>query len=371
MAMRLPAKIATRFIVLLAVAVAVLAIALAHNSAPTPAEPLPRDAVPIKAIVYREYGGPTVLKLEDVAKPAPAPDELLIRVYDAALNPLDFHYMRGSPYIVRLQLGMGAPKRYRIGEDFSGTVEAVGARVRKFKPGDAIFGTADGALGQYVTSTEVGLALKPANISFEQAAGVPIAGITALQGLRDYAHVGPGQKVLVNGASGGVGTFAVQLARIFGAEVTGVCSTRNLDLVRSLGANQVIDYTREDFTRGNQRYDVIFDAVGNHGVRDYERILTPKGVVLLVGAGPSLEDWLGPLEGLMKAQLMSPFLHHRFMSFFADANRTQDLDTLRDLIRAGKLVPVIDRIFQLRDSAAAMKYLEQGHARGKVIVAIG
>jgi NADPH:quinone reductase-like Zn-dependent oxidoreductase len=371
MAMRLPAKIATSIVVLLVAAVAALAIALAHNSAPAPAPPLPPNAVPIKAVVYREYGGPAVLKLEDVAKPAPAADELLIRVYDAALNPLDFHYMRGSPYIVRLQFGMGAPKRNRIGEDFSGTVDAVGARVRKFKPGDAIFGTADGALGQYVTSTEVGLALKPANISFEQAAAVPIAGLTALQGLRDYAHVQPGQKVLVNGASGGVGTFAVQLARIFGAEVTGVCSTRNLDLVRSIGANHVIDYTREDFTRGNQRYDVIFDAVGNHSARDYDRILTPKGVAVLVGAGPSFEPWLGPLEGMIKVDLMSPFLHHRFMSFIADANRTEDLVTLGDLMRAGKLVPVIDRIYQLRDSAAAMKYLEQGHARGKVIVAIG
>jgi NADPH:quinone reductase-like Zn-dependent oxidoreductase len=370
MAMRLATKIASGSLVLLAAAVAALAIALAHTSAPAPAPPLPHDAVPMRAVVYREYGPPTVLKIEDVAKPTPTADELLIRVHDAALNPLDWHYMRGAPYIVRLEFGMGAPKRTRIGEDFSGTVEAVGARVRKFKAGDAIFGTADGALGEYVVSTEAGLALKPDNISFEQAAAVPIAGITALQGLRDYAHVGPGQKVLVNGASGGVGTFAVQLARFFGAEVTGVCSTRNLDLVRSIGANHVIDYTREDFTRGDQRYDVILDAVGNRKLREYERILTPKGVVLLLGAGRSYEPWLGPLEGFMKAHLASPFLHHRFVTFFADVNRTEDLDTLRDLLRAGKLVPVIDRSYPLRDTAAAMQYIEQGHARGKVIVAV-
>ena len=355
---------------LLIAAIAILAVALAHDSAPTAALPLPPNAAPMQAVVFHQYGPPDVLKTETVAKPAPAPDQLLIRVYDAALNPLDWHRMRGSPYIGRLLFGVGAPKLERIGVDFSGTVEAVGTRVRGFKVGDAIFGIADGALAQYVTSTEVGLALKPDNLSFEQAAAAPVAGVTALQALRNYAHVGPGQKVLVNGASGGVGTFAVQIARAFGADVTGVCSTRHLQLVRSLGASEVIDYTREDFTRGNRRYDVILDAVGNRDLRDYDRILTPNGVVLLVGAGPSFEPWFGPVEGFVKARLMTPFLHHRFLTVSADANRTEDLDTLRDLMQAGKVVPVIDRIFPLRDAPAAMRYLEQGHAGGKVVIAV-
>ncbi len=367
--LRLVAKLLGGLFALLVVAVVVLAVALAHNSAPGPA-PLAQGAVPMKAVVYRAYGPPAVLKVEEIAKPTPAADELLIRVHDAALNPLDFHLMRGAPYILRLELGIGAPKRERIGVDFSGTVEAVGAHVRQFKPGDAIFGTANGALSEYVTSNEVGLALKPDNISFEQAAAVPVAALTALQGLRDDGHVHAGQKVLVNGASGGVGTFAVQLARYFGAEVTGVCSTRNLDLVRSIGASHVIDYTREDFTRGSERYDVIFDAVSNHSLRDYDRILTPKGIVLLVGAGPSFEPWLGPLEGFIKAELESPFVHHRFVAVSTDSNQTKDLDTLADLLRAGKIVPVIDRVYPLHDSAAAMQYLERGHARGKVIIAV-
>lgn len=366
--MKLALKIASIVVALIVVAVVALAIELAHTSTGVPAPPLPHDAVVMKAVVYRQYGSPEVLRIEDVAKPVPAPNELLIRVHDAALNPLDWHYMRGTPYIVRLQLGIGAPKLNRIGVDFSGTVEAIGAQVKKFKVGDSIFGTANGAMGEYITSTEVGLALKPDNISFEQAAAVPIAGITALQGLRDHAHVRPGLKVLVNGASGGVGTFAVQLARAFGAQVTGVCSTRNLELVRSIGASAVIDYTREDFTRRNEHYDVIFDAVGNRDLRDYERILTPHGVVLLVGARHGFEPWFGPLDGTVEAVLVAPFLHHRFVSYIADANRTEDLDTLADLMRAGKVVPVIDRRYALRDAAAAMRYVEQGHARGKVIV---
>ena len=368
--MRVAKRIAGWGLGLLVAAVAALAIALAHNASPAPAAPLPATAVRMKAIVYREYGGPAVLRLEQIAKPTPAANELLIKVHDAALNPLDFHYMRGSPYIMRMQIGMGAPKSSRIGVDFSGTVEAIGPGVRRFKVGDAIFGTADGALAEYVTSTEVGLALKPDNISFAQAAGVPVAGVTALQGLRDYAHVGPGMKVLVNGASGGVGTFAVQIARSLGAEVTAVCSTRNLELVRSLGASRVIDYTREDFTRDSERYDVVFDAVNNRALRDYERILVPKGIVVLVGAGPSIEPWLGPLEGMIKVRLMTPFLHHPFVSFFADANRTADLDTLGELMRTGKVVPVVDRTYPLADASAGMTYLEAGHARGKVIIAM-
>ena len=354
---------------LLIAAGVVLALVLAHDSAAAPAPPLPAGAVRMNAILYRRYGSPEVLRLEQAARPAPAADEVLIRVHAASLNPLDWHYMRGAPYVVRLQSGLGRPRSYRLGEDFSGTVEAVGPQVRQFRVGDEIFGTADGALAQYATSTEDGLALKPTGVSFAQAAAVPIAGVTALQGLRDYGHIAPGQKVLINGASGGVGTFAVQIARSFGAQVTGVCSTRNVELVRALGAQRVIDYTREDFTRDGQKYDLIFDTIGNHGVLEYDRILTPGGIVVMVGS-PSYEPWLGPLVGLMKAHLMSLFLHRRVVTFFADVGSTRDVDVLRDLMQAGHLVPVIDRSYPLNETAAAMRYLERGHARGKVVITV-
>ena len=367
--MSLIARIAGGLVALMIFAVVALAIALAHDSPAGPLQPPPPGAVRMKAILYRRYGPPETLKLEEIEKPAPAPNELLIRVHDAALNPLDWHYMRGTPYIVRLQLGMGRPRRYRLGEDFSGTVAAIGPQISHFKVGDEIFGTADGALGEYATSTEAGLAVKPAGISFAQAAAVPIAGLTALQGLRDYGHLAAGQRVLINGASGGVGTFAIQIARSFGADVTGVCSTRNVELVRGLGAGRVIDYSKEDFTTDAQKYDLIFDTIGNHSLGDYDRMLTPGGVVVMVGS-PSYEPWLGPLVGLMKTRLMSPFLRHPAVIFFADANNTADLETLRDLMQAGRLVPVIDRSYPLSESAAAMRYLEQGHARGKVIVGV-
>jgi NADPH:quinone reductase-like Zn-dependent oxidoreductase len=362
-------KILGTILVLAGVALAALAIAMSHDSAPTPAPALRSSAVRMKAIVYRQYGSPDVLKLEEVEKPTPAANQLLIKVHDASLNPLDWHFMRGKPYIMRLQVGMGTPKSTRIGVDFSGTVEAVGADVKQFKPGDEIFGTADGALAEYVTSTEVGLALKPSNMTFEQAASVPIAAITALQGLRDKGELKAGQKVLINGASGGVGTFAVQIAKSLGADVTGVCSTRNVDLVRSIGADHVIDYTKEDFTKGSQRYDLIFDTVGNHALLDYRRVLNPHGIFVIIGA-PSDDPWLGPLASPIKAFVISPFVSQKFTMLMADANKTSDLDTLRDLMQAGKLTPVVDRQYTLNEAPAAMRYLEQGHARGKVIVSL-
>ena len=277
-------KIISTILVLAGVVLAALAIAISHDSAPAPAQPLRSNAVRMKAIVYRQYGSPDVLKLEEVEKPTPAAKQLLIKVHDASLNPLDWHFMRGKPYVMRMQVGMGRPKFKRIGVDFSGTVEAVGADVKQFKAGDEIFGTADGALAEYVTSTEVGLALKPSNMTFQQAASVPVAALTALQGLRDRGQLKAGQKVLINGASGGVGTFAVQIAKSLGAEVTGVCSTRNVDMVRSLGADHVIDYTKEDFTKGSQRYDLIFDTVGNHALLDARRVLNPDGIFVIIGA---------------------------------------------------------------------------------------
>lgn len=360
------ARVAGGVVALLVIAIGVFAAVLAYNAGPATQVPITQGAVLMQAVRYRQYGPPGVLQLTQAARPLPAADELLIRVHAASLNPLDWHYLRGEPYVVRMQLGVGRPKSPRLGVDFAGTVEAVGWKVHQFKPGDAIFGTADGTLAQYTTSTEAGLALKPDNISFAQAAAIPVAGVTALQGLR-LAHLARGQKILINGASGGVGTFAVQLAKDQGAQVTAVCSTGNIKLVSSLGADRVIDYGREDFTRGSARYDVIFDTVGNHGLRDYDRILSAKGVVVLIG-GPSYEPWLGPLLGFMKAKLMAPVLHHPMISFFADVSRTEDFNTLRDLIQAGHLVPVVDRQYPLAQTAEAMTYLEQGHARGKVVV---
>jgi NADPH:quinone reductase-like Zn-dependent oxidoreductase len=323
----------------------------------------------MRAIVFRQYGSPDVLKLEDVAKPTPAHNELLIKVRAASINPLDWHRMRGTPYLARVQIGTGRPKLPRLGVDFSGTVEAIGADVKLFKVRDEIFGTADGALAEYVTSTEVGLAMKPTNMTFQQAASVPVAGLTALQGLRDAGHIRPGWKVLINGASGGVGTFAVQIAKSFGAEVTGVCSTSNVRMVRSIGADHVIDYTAQDYTKGVQRYDLIFDTVGSHSVLDERQVLTPHGTIVIVGA-PSNDPWIGAFAGFLKGYFVSPFVSQRIVSFVADANKTDDLNTLRDLMQTGKVTPVIDRQYSLSEAPAAIRYLEMGHARGKLVISL-
>jgi NADPH:quinone reductase-like Zn-dependent oxidoreductase len=360
-------KIGSAIVVLLVVALLALALVLSHDSGPAPAPVLPSDAVRMKAIVYRQYGSPDVLKLEEVAKPTPAHNELLIKVHAASINPLEWHFMRGTPYLVRIQAGIGRPKFTRLGVDFSGTVEAAGKDVKLFKPGDAIFGTADGALAEYVTSTEVGLALKATNMSFQQSAAVPIAGLTALQGLRDAGQIRPGQKILINGASGGVGTFAVQIAKSLGADVTGVCSTGNVEMVRSIGADHVIDYTKEDYTKGTQRYDLILDTVGNHSLSEHLHVLNPHGIFVIVG-GQSTDPWLGPLARFFKGYLLSPFVSQKFVSFLADANKTDDLNSLRELMQTGKLTPVIDRQYSLSEVPAAMRYLEKGHARGKVVI---
>jgi len=361
-------RIVSAILVLVLVALTALAIALSHNSGPAPAQALPGDAVRMKAIVYRQYGSPDVLKVEEVAKPTPAHNELLIKVHAASVNPLEWHFMRGTPYVMRLQVGMGRPKFTRLGVDFSGTVEAIGKDVKLFKVGDAIFGAADGALAEYVTSTEVGLSLKPTNMTFQQSASVPIAGITALQGLR-AGQVRPGQKILINGASGGVGTFAVQIAKSLGADVTGVCSTGNVEMVRSIGADRVIDYTKEDYTKGTQRYDLIFDTVGNHSLSEHLHVLNPHGIFVIVG-GQSGDPWIGPLARFFNGYLISPFVSQKFVSFLADANKTDDLNTLRDLMQAGKLTPVIDRQYSLSEVPTAMRYLEKGHARGKVVISL-
>jgi len=364
--MKLRYKIASGFLIFVAVAAMSLGLVLSHTSACGPAPVLPADAALMKAVVYRCYGSPDVLAYEDVLKPTPADDEVLVEIVAASINPLDWHYMRGSPYILRLFAGLGAPDDTSMGVDFAGRVEAVGKDVTRFKPGDEVYGGRGGSLAEYVAVPEGrALALKPANMTFEQAAAVPIAAVTALQALRDKGKIEPGQKVLINGASGGVGTFAVQIARSFGAEVTGVCSTRNVDMVRSIGADHVIDYTREDYTRSGQQYDLIIDNVGNHSLLANRQVLTPDGTMVLVG-GPK-GNWLGPIMGPVKALLLTPFVEQEFVDLLAELGK-DDLTTLADLMLAGKLTPVIDRRYPLSEVPAAIRYLEEGHARGKIVI---
>lgn len=324
---------------------------------------------PMKAFVYCDYGTADVLRLEDVEKPVPAANEILVKVHAAAVNPLDWHYMRGTPYFMRMETGLRRPKVTRLGVDFAGTVEAVGKGVTKFKPGDAVFGGKTGAFAQYVTIAEDrGVVRKPPNISFEQAAAVPIAAITALQALRDRGKLQPGQKVLINGASGGVGTFAVQLASAFGADVTGVCSTRNVAMVRSLGADQVIDYKKQDYTAGDPRYDLILDNVGNRALSENRRVLKPDGTYLLIGGGgPHDHIWIGPLGKVGHAYLTSKFVDQDLGMFLSNMKK-EDLTTLAGLMRSGAVTPVIDRRYPMSELPVAIRYLEEGHARGKVVI---
>jgi len=326
----------------------------------------------MRAIVYTEYGPPDVLELRDVETPVLNDHQVLIKVRAAAANPLDWHYMRGTPYFMRVTgTGFLRPKDTRLGVDLAGQVEAVGRNVTRFKPGDEVFGTGGGAFARYARASEKKLALKPANITFEQAAAVPVAALSALQGLRDKGKLQPGQKVLINGASGGVGTFAVQIARVLGADVTGVCSTRNLEMVRSLGAHQVIDYTREDFTQSGQRYDLILDCVGNQPLLPFRRALNPGGICVIIGGGgPNDGRWLGPLPRMVRALLLARFASQRFVLLLAEI-RQDDLTFLGDLMQSGQVTPVIDRSFPLSQVPDAIRYLEKGHARGKVIITPG
>jgi NADPH:quinone reductase-like Zn-dependent oxidoreductase len=329
-------------------------------------------ANPMKAIVYCDYGVPN-LKLAEIDKPTPADDQLLVRVRAASVNPLDWHFIEGTPYVMRaMGVGLRKPKDTRLGVDFAGTVEAVGKNVTKFKPGDEVFGGRTGAFAEYVCVREPrAVALKPASVTFEQAASVPIAGITALQGLRDKGKVQSGQKVLINGASGGVGTFAVQIAKSMGADVTGVCSTRNLDMVRSLGADHVIDYTKEDFTKSAQRYDIILDNVANRSLSECRGVLNPDGRYVLIGGGGVNESrWLGPgLTHAFKAMIFSKFVSQKMGMMLAELNH-DDLAFLADLMQSGKVKPVIDRTYKLSELPQAIQYLEQGHARGKVVITV-
>ena len=323
----------------------------------------------MKAIVYYHYGSPEVLRFEEIEKPLPADGQVLIKLRAASVNPYDWHFMRGLPYFIRLMTGLGKPKERRLGVDGAGYVEAVGTNVTQFTPGDAVFGACRGAFAEYACASERALAKKPDNLTFEQAASAPIAGLTALHGLRDKGKVQPGQRVLINGAAGGVGTFAVQIAKSFGAEVTGVCSPRNVDMVRGIGAHHVIDYTREDFTKSAPQYDIVFDCFAAHSLSACRRILKPKGIYIGVG-GPG-SPWMTELVLVrpITALVLSPFVSQKFASFIAKPSR-EDLATLGELMAAGKVRPVIDRRCGLVGVPEAIRYLEAGHAQGKVVITL-
>ena len=322
----------------------------------------------MKAIVATKYGAPDVLELKEVEKPTPRDDEVLIKVHAASANAADLHLLRGDPFLVRLDSGLLKPKNKILGADIAGQVEAVGRNVKQFKPGDEVFGDISacglGGFAEYVCARENALALKPPSMTFEQAAAVPMAAVTALQGLRDKGQIQPGQKVLINGASGGVGTFAVQIAKSFGAEVTGVCSTGKLDIVRSIGADQVIDYTQEDLTQNGQRYDLIIGANGNHSLSDYKRALSPYGIYVCTG---------GSMAQIFESMLLGPWMSmtgsKKMGNLLARPNK-KDLAFMNELLEAGKVVPVIDRHYPLSEAAEALRYLGEGHAKGKVVITV-
>lgn len=368
---RIIRRIAAGIGLLVVAGLAALAISLSYD-APCEAPPaIAAGAATMKAVVRRCYGPPDVLAVEDVEKPVYADNQILVRVHAAALNPLDWHELRGTPYVMRLGAGFGTPENARLGIDFSGTVEAVGKDVTQYKPGDEIFGGRSGALAEYVALNETGsITHKPANVTHSQAAGVYVAALTAIQSLRDRAAIRPGQKVLINGASGGVGTLAVQIAKVLGAEVTGVCSTRNIGLVRSLGADHVIDYTAEDFTAGGGHYDVIMDNVANRPIRDIRRVLAPEGKYLVIGGGgPDANPWIGAFKAPLKAWLVSLFVDQD-LAFFLSHGNAEDIAAVASLIEDGKVVPVVDREYPLAQVEDAMRYLETGRARGKVVLTI-
>jgi NADPH:quinone reductase-like Zn-dependent oxidoreductase len=322
----------------------------------------------MKAVVLDRYGPPgDVLRLQKVDKPTVGEDGVLVRVHAAGVDPGIWHLVRGEAYIARLAFGLRKPKKQVLGRDAAGTVEAVGTNVTRLRPGDEVYAEVDGAFAEYTCVPEDVLGLKPANLTFEQAAAVPLSANTALQGLRDVGRVQPGQRVLINGASGGVGTYAVQIAKSLGADVTAVCSTRNMDLVRSIGADHVIDYTRENFTRSGRHYDLILDLIGNHRLSDFRRALARHGTLVLSSGNGG--RWLGPIGRIMTALVLSPFVPQKLRPLVARRNR-DNLVVLKELLESGKVTPVIDRTYPLNEAPEALSYVEQGHARGKVVIAL-
>ena len=323
----------------------------------------------MKAIVQDSYGSADVLELRDIERPEVGDDEVLVRVHAAGVDPGVWHLMTGLPYLIRIAgYGFRAPKSPVRGNDLAGRVEAVGKDVTQFKVGDEVYGTSDGTFAEYVSAKASKVALKPASLSFEEAAAVPTSALTALQGLRDHAEAQPGQRVLIIGASGGIGTFAVQLAKAFGAEVTGVCSTTKVDMVRSLGADHVIDYVLDDFTQTAQRHDVILDMAGNRSLSTLRRALTPEGTLVIIG-GEEGGRWLGGTDRQIRALLLSPFVRQRLRTFVAKES-AEDLLVLKELIESGKVTPVIDRTYELSEAADAIRHLDEGHARGKLVLSV-
>ena len=323
----------------------------------------------MKAIVHDRYGPPDdVLDLKDIDKPVPTDDEVLVHVHAASTNGGDPAVVRGQPYVIRIMgFGLFKPKNKILGDDIAGRVEAVGKNVEQFQPGDEVFGFCTGAFAEYVCATQDSFAPKPPNITFEQAAAAPSSAVSVLQGLRDHGQLQPGQKVLINGASGGVGTFAVQIAKSFGAEVAAVCSTRNVDTARSMGADHVIDYTREDFTRIDERHDLILDVAANRSLSDCRRALTSRGTYVLIGGGRG--RWVGGLPRFFMTPALSPFVSQRMRAFFATRSH-EDLVYVKDLLEAGKVTPIIDRTYPLSQTSQAVSYVEEGHARGKVVITV-
>jgi len=367
--MKLRYKIANGLMITLILATVSLALVLRHSSDCEPVPALNDETTTMKAVVGRCYGSPDVLEFNDIAKPVPADNEVLVKVHAASVNPLDWHFMRGTPYVIRLFSGLGAPDDPGVGVDFSGTVEAVGKDVTRYKVGDQVFGGGDGAFAQYLLKEEDSHSFipKPDNVSHDQAAAVPIAGLTALQALRDSGKLKAGERVLINGASGGVGTFAVQIAKSLGAEVTGVCSTRNLDMVRSIGADHVIDYKNVNYTQTGQQYDLIIDMVGNHSISDNRKALKPEGRMVMVGGGKG--NWIAPFLGGIKAAIWAPFIDQEIGTMLSEFS-SEDLYTLGELMRTGEMDPVIGSRFNLAETAAAIRHSEEGHARGKIIIDI-
>jgi NADPH:quinone reductase-like Zn-dependent oxidoreductase len=352
----------------LVVAVIGMRIVLSHDSPCASAPALAAGETPMNGWVHRCYGGPEIVQYEVLPQPVAADDEVIVKVHAASVNPLDWHYMRGKPFFMRMGgTGLGSPTEPQLGVDYAGVVESVGKSVTKFKPGDEVFGARDGAFSQYVRVRESrNIVIKPANASFEEAAAIPIAAISALQALRDVGKLEAGEKVLINGASGGVGTFAVQIAKVMGAEVTGVCSGRNVELVRSLGADHVVDYTKEDFTEGKVKYDLIIDNVVTHPFSDYRRALTDSGRFVIIGSNNDGE-YLGPLADVLKAAIYDPFVSQQF-GFMMSALKPEDLATLAAWMAEGKIKSVIDRTYKFSEVPEAIRYVETGRARGKVVV---
>ena len=325
----------------------------------------------MKAIVQDKYGSADVLELREIDKPMLKAGEVLVRVHAAGVDPGVWHLMTGMPYLIRVMgYGFRAPKDRVRGRDLAGIVEAVGAKVTAIKPGDAVFGTSEGSFADYASARADRIAPKPGNLTFEQAATVPISAQTALQALRDAGQVRPGQKVLIIGAAGGVGSFAVQLAKAFGAHVTGVCSTTKAELVRSLGANEVIDYTRDDFADGAHRYDLIIDTAGNRSLTHLRRALAPQGTLVIVG-GEGGGPWIGLLSRMIRTPMLAPFVRPQKLRVLSSTERKEDLQVLSELIEAGKVTPVIDRTYPLSEVPDAIRYLEKGHSRGKVVITVG